>query len=243
MSSELPLVGDYSPNSVAASGRRVGVAIFPGTLGDRDVIRALRSAGIEPVELWHADTDLQDVDAVILPGGCSYGDYLRPGALAANAPLVKAIKAAAADGLPVLGTGNGFQILTEAGILPGAFKKNDTNRYNVSAQQLKVSNNTTAFTADYAADEQILLPLKVEYGNYYIDEASAAELAENNQIVLRYADNPHGSTWCIAGVANRAGNVVGLLPQAEYAIEEGFGPSTDGARVFTSLLSSLAGGN
>lgn len=243
MTSELPLVGDYSPNSVEATGRRVGVAIFPGTLGDRDIIRALRAVGVEAVELWHADTDLQGVEAVILPGGCSYGDYLRPGALAANAPLVQTIKAAAEEGLPVLGTGNGFQILAEAGILPGAFKKNDSNHYNASAQKLTVVNNSTAFTADFAADEQILLPLKVEYGNYYIDEASAAELTENNQIVLRYADNPHGSTWCIAGVSNRAGNVVGLLPQAEYAIEEGFGPSTDGIRVFTSLLSSLAGGN
>ncbi|MFC0582186.1 phosphoribosylformylglycinamidine synthase subunit PurQ [Micrococcoides hystricis] len=242
MTTELPLVGDYSTDSVADSGLRVGVAVFPGTLGDRDITRALTRHGIEAVQLWHRDTDLQDVDAVILPGGSSYGDYLRPGALAANAPLIKAIKAGVEKGLAVLGTGNGFQILTEAGLLPGAFKMNDSARYHNSAETLTVANNSTAFTKDFSKDERIVLPLSVGYGNYWVDEATAAELAENNQIVLRYAENPHGSTQAIAGVANREGNVVGLLPQAEYAIEAGFGPSTDGARVFTSLLSSLAGG-
>ena len=242
MSTELPLVGDYSAPTAELSGARIGVAVFPGTLGDRDVTRALTLAGATPVSLWYEDTDLSNVDAVILPGGASYGDYMRPGALAAQAPLVKAIVAAAEAGTPILGTGNGFHVLTEAGILPGVLGLNESARYHVTAQPVKVESTKTAFTGDYTEGEELVLPLKSKYGNYFVDAATASELESSGRVVLRYVSNPNGSVNDIAGVANAAGNVVGLLPQVEYAVENGFGPSVDGAKVFTSILRTLAGG-
>lgn len=229
---------------------RVGVVTFPGSLDDRDAARAVRLAGGEPVALWHADADLHGVDAVILPGGFSYGDYLRAGAISRFAPVTGSIVEAARGGLPVLGICNGFQILTEAHLLPGSMIKNDHRRFVCREQQLRVERTDTAWTNEYAEGEVITVPLKNQDGQYVADERTLDELEGEGRVVFRYVGaNPNGSWRDIAGVSNERGNVVGLMPHPEHAVEPGFGPDgakgprsgTDGLRFFTSVLKSLVG--
>ncbi|WP_010524386.1 phosphoribosylformylglycinamidine synthase subunit PurQ [Nesterenkonia sp. F] len=254
--SETPLIGETGSASgeSALDGARIGVVTFPGTLDDRDAARAVRIAGGTAVPLWHADDALGDVDAVIVPGGFSYGDYLRAGAISRFAPLMRRI-AESADpsagaGLPVLGICNGFQILTEAHLLPGSMIKNDHLRFRCADQVLRVENTSTAWTAQFTDDEPITVPLKNQDGQYVADAATLEQLEAEGRVTFRYVGtNPNGSRHDIAGVSNAAGNVVGLMPHPEHAVEAGFGPDdatgmrsgTDGLTVFTSVISSLAG--
>lgn len=251
---DLPLIGDFSTAGPVLTGARIGVVTFPGTLDDRDAARAVRLAGGEAVALWHAEADgakaLSSLDAVIIPGGFSYGDYLRAGAIARFAPLMDAIIAAAGGGLPVLGICNGFQILTESHLLPGSMIKNEHLKFLCTDQVLRVENNTTAWTRDFAAGEEITVPLKNQDGQYVADEKTLDELEGEGRVAFRYVGvNPNGSRRDIAGITNAAGNVVGLMPHPEHAVEPGFGPDspagmrlgTDGLGVFTSVLASLAG--
>ena len=229
---------------------RIGVVTFPGTLDDRDAARAVRLAGADPVILWHADDDLRQVDAVVLPGGFSYGDYLRAGAISRFAPVMASVVAAAGRGLPVLGICNGFQVLTESHLLPGSMVKNDHLHFVCREQQLIVENDQTPWTRDFTAGEQITVPLKNQDGQYVADAATLACLEDEGRVVFRYRTvNPNGSRHDIAGVCNEAGNVVGLMPHPEHAVEPGFGPDgpggprtcTDGLRFFTSVLHPLVG--
>jgi phosphoribosylformylglycinamidine synthase len=216
---------------------RVGVVTFPGSLDDRDAARAVRVAGAEAVPLWHADPSLHDVDAVILPGGFSYGDYLRCGAIARFAPVMDTIVAAARDGLPVLGICNGFQVLCESHLLPGALIRNDRRRFVCRDQALRIENNRTAWTSGYQRDQQIVIPLKNGEGGYVADARTLDELEGEGRVVARYVDgNPNGSYRDIAGICNEAGNVVGLMPHPEHAVEDLTGPGTDGLPFFLSLL-------
>ena len=221
---------------------RIGVITFPGSLDDRDAARAVRLAGAEPVALWHADRDLRGVDAVILPGGFSYGDYLRCGAIARFAPVMSELVAAARSGLPVLGICNGFQILCEAHLLPGALTRNSGLRFVTRDLRLRVENDQTAWTRGYRRGEQIVLPLKSGEGAYVAGPGTLAELEAGGQVVVRYAGgNPNGSAAGIAGVCNAEGNVVGLMPHPEHAVSELTGPSTDGLGFFTSAITAVAG--
>ncbi|MDR4534001.1 phosphoribosylformylglycinamidine synthase subunit PurQ [Glutamicibacter sp. PS] len=248
MSNDLPLIGDYSTPTAELSGARIGVVTFPGTLDDRDAARAVRTAGAQSVSLWHADSDLGDVDAVIIPGGFSYGDYLRAGAISRFAPMMsKIVDAANSEAkLPVLGICNGFQILTESHLLPGSMIKNDHLRFICRDQVLRVENNTTAWTNGYEASQEITIPLKNQDGQYVADEKTLDELEAENRVAFSYVGwNPNGSRRSIAGISNAAGNVVGLMPHPEHAIEVGFGPDatgTDGLTFFTSVLTHLVGG-
>ena len=227
---------------------RIGVVTFPGSLDDRDAARAVRLAGADAVALWHADASLHGVDAVVLPGGFSYGDYLRAGAISRFAPVMEKLVDAARGGLPVLGICNGFQILCEAHLLPGAMIKNDHRAFVCREQVLTVENVTTAWTRDYAEGERITVPLKNQDGQFVADERTLDELEAEGRVVFRYTGwNPNGSRRDIAGITNAAGNVVGLMPHPEHAVEPGFGPDgpegprrgTDGLRFFTSVLGSL----
>jgi phosphoribosylformylglycinamidine synthase subunit PurQ / glutaminase len=221
---------------------RIGVITFPGSLDDRDAARAVGLAGAEPVALWHADRDLRGVDAVILPGGFSYGDYLRCGAIARFAPVMGELVAAARSGLPVLGICNGFQILCEAHLLPGALTRNSGLRFVTRDLRLRVENDQTAWTRAYRRGEQIVVPLKSGEGSYMADPGTLAELEATGQVVIRYASgNPNGSVAGIAGVCNAEGNVVGLMPHPEHAVSELTGPSTDGLGFFTSAITAVAG--
>jgi phosphoribosylformylglycinamidine synthase subunit PurQ / glutaminase len=248
MSSELPLIGDYSAPSTELNGARIGVVTFPGTLDDRDAARAVRLAGAEAVSLWHADESLQDVDAVVLPGGFSYGDYLRAGAISRFAPMMgRIIDAAKSDAkLPVLGICNGFQILTESHLLPGSMIKNDHLKFLCRDQVLRVENNQTAWTNQYQAGQEITVVLKNQDGQYVADEKTLDALEAEGRVALRYVGwNPNGSRRGIAGITNEAGNVVGLMPHPEHAVEAGYGPDhtgTDGLGFFTSVLTTLVGG-
>ena len=217
---------------------RVGVVTFPGSLDDRDAARAVRIAGADPVALWHADAHLHDVDAVVLPGGFSYGDYLRCGAIARFAPVMTSVIAAARDGLPVLGICNGFQVLCEAHLLPGALVRNQRRKFICRDQWLVVTNTSTMWTARYAEGQHILVPIKNMEGAYVADERTLDELEAEGRVVVRYlSDNPNGSYRDIAGITNEAGNVVGLMPHPEHAVDELSGPSTDGLGFFLSLTS------
>ena len=236
-----------SPGAGAGSAR-IGVVTFPGSLDDRDAARAVRLAGATPVALWHADDDLHGVDAVVLPGGFSYGDYLRAGAISRFAPVMDSLVDAARGGLPVLGICNGFQILCEAHLLPGAMIKNDHRAFVCREQQLSVQNTDTAWTREYALGERITIPLKNQDGQFVADERTLDQLEAQGRVVFRYAGwNPNGSRRDIAGITNEAGNVVGLMPHPEHAVEPGFGPDgpagprrgTDGLRFFTSVLGTL----
>ncbi|WP_155351209.1 phosphoribosylformylglycinamidine synthase subunit PurQ [Acrocarpospora pleiomorpha] len=220
---------------------RVGVVTFPGTLDDQDAARAVLLAGAEAVPLWHADHDLKGVDAVFLPGGFSYGDYLRCGAISRFAPLMEELIPAAKAGLPVLGTCNGFQILCEAHLLPGALTRNAGLHYLCRDQGIRVENNATAWTGQFTEDQEILLPIKHGEGRYVADEATLAELERDGRVVFRYiGGNPNGSLNDIAGICNEAGNVVGLMPHPEHAVEELTGaPSVDGRGFFASILRKL----
>jgi phosphoribosylformylglycinamidine synthase subunit PurQ / glutaminase len=222
---------------------RIGVVTFPGSLDDRDAARAVRLAGAEPVGLWHGNQDLQGVDAVILPGGFSYGDYLRCGAIARFAPVMGELVPAARAGLPVLGICNGFQILCEAHLLPGALTRNAGLRFVTRDLRLRVENTGTAWTRSYQPGQQIVVPLKSGEGAYAADPATLAGLEAGGQVVIRYASgNPNGSAADIAGVCNAAGNVVGLMPHPEHAVSALTGPSADGLGFFTSVLSFLPAG-
>ena len=231
-----------------AAGARIGVVTFPGTLDDRDAARAVRIAGATAVPLWHADADLRGVDAVILPGGFSYGDYLRAGAISRFAPVMGEIVEAAGRGLPVLGICNGFQVLTEAHLLPGSMIKNDHRAFVCREQVLSVENVETPWTREYRVGERITVPLKNQDGQYVADERTLDELEGEGRVVFRYQDwNPNGSRRDIAGICNPAGNVLGLMPHPEHAVEPGFGPDgpagprtgTDGLRFFTSVLGAI----
>jgi phosphoribosylformylglycinamidine synthase len=227
---------------------KIGVITFPGTLDDRDAARAIRLAGGEPVLLWHADSDLQGVDAVVLPGGFSYGDYLRAGAISRFAPAMDAVVDAARGGMPVLGICNGFQVLTEAHLLPGSMVKNDHLHFVCREQVLSVENTSTAWTNQFASGQHITIPLKNQDGQFVADERTLDQLEGEGRVVFRYQGwNPNGSRRDIAGIANERGNVVGLMPHPEHAVEQGFGPDgadglrsgTDGLGIFTSVLASL----
>jgi phosphoribosylformylglycinamidine synthase len=229
---------------------RIGVVAFPGTLDDRDALRAVRLAGAEGVELWHADRSLHGADAVVLPGGFSYGDYLRAGAIARFAPVMEAVIDAAAGGMPVLGICNGFQILTESHLLPGSMIKNDHRKFVCREQALRVENAATAWTGTFAAGQRIVIPLKNQDGQYQVSDRELERLEAEGRVVFRYEDwNPNGSRNDIAGVTNEAGNVVGLMPHPEHAVEPGFGPDgpggprsgVDGLGFFASAVQHLAG--
>jgi len=219
---------------------RVGVVTFPGSLDDRDAQRAVRLAGADPVPLWHRDRDLRAVDAVVLPGGFSYGDYLRCGAIARFSPVMESIVPAARAGLPVLGICNGFQILCEAHLLPGALTRNASLRFVCRDQRLRIENASTNWTSAYTAGQEIVVPLKNGEGRYVADEQTLADLEGSGRVVARYlGPDPNGSRNAIAGVANDAGNVVGLMPHPEHAVEALTGRGTDGLGFFRSVLRSL----
>ena len=219
---------------------RIGVLTFPGSLDDVDAARAVRIAGGEPVALWHADHDLKDVDAVILPGGFSYGDYLRAGAIAARAPLMQDVVARANDGMPVLGICNGFQVLCEAGLLPGALTRNSHLHFRNRDQALRVERADTPWTADYTDGQRIVIPVKNGEGRYVAADAELDRLEGEGRVVVRYVEgNPNGSSRDIAGVTSANGRVVGLMPHPEHAVEDLTGPSTDGLGFFTSVLTAV----
>jgi phosphoribosylformylglycinamidine synthase subunit PurQ / glutaminase len=227
---------------------RIGVVTFPGTLDDRDTQRAVRVAGGEAVPLWHRDKDLKQVDAVVLPGGFSYGDYLRAGAISRFSPVMETIIGQAKSGMPVLGICNGFQVLTEAHLLPGAMLRNTDLHFVCRDQKLRVETSGTAWTADYTAGQEISIPLKNIDGRYTADPHTLDELEAEGRVVVRYprgaaADgygNPNGSLRDIAGITNAAGNVVGLMPHPEHAVESLVGTGrTDGLGFFTSVLKKL----
>ena len=215
---------------------KIGVITFPGTLDDVDAARAARTAGAEVVSLWHADEDLRGVDAVVVPGGFSYGDYLRSGAISALAPVMRAVVDAANQGMPVLGICNGFQILTEAGLLPGALTRNQGLHFHCEDTYLEVANADTAWTREFEAGQRILIPAKHGEGRFQADAETVERLEEEGRVVFRYTDNFNGSINGIAGITNEAGNVVGLMPHPEHAIDLLTGPSTDGLGLFVSAL-------
>jgi phosphoribosylformylglycinamidine synthase subunit PurQ / glutaminase len=219
---------------------RIGIVTFPGSLDDRDAQRAVRIAGAEPVPLWHADPDLHGVDAVILPGGFSYGDYLRCGAIARFSAVMESIIKGAADGMPVLGICNGFQILCEAHLLPGALTRNRHLHFRNRDQWLRIESTTTAWTAGYEDQQELLIPIKSGEGCYVADDRTLDELIVEGRIVARYLrGNPNGSLRDIAAIRNEAGNVVGIMPHPEHAVEALTGPSVDGLGFFTSVLAHL----
>ena len=218
---------------------RVGVITFPGTLDDVDAARAVRLSGAEAVSLWHADADLRGVDAVVVPGGFSYGDYLRCGAIAKFAPVMTEVVAAAGRGMPVLGICNGFQILCEAGLLPGALTRNAGLHFVCRDVWLKVDSITTAWTSRFEWGAELLVPLKSGEGRYVASESVLDELEAEGRVVFRYADNPNGSMRDIAGVSSADGRVVGLMPHPEHATEALTGPSDDGLGIFYSALDAV----
>ncbi|UPK75641.1 phosphoribosylformylglycinamidine synthase subunit PurQ [Nocardioidaceae bacterium SCSIO 66511] len=220
---------------------KVGVVTFPGSLDDVDAARAVRLAGAESVALWHGDKELSGVDAVVLPGGFSYGDYLRCGAIARFAPVMESIVAAANAGMPVLGICNGFQILCEAHLLPGALVRNDHQRFVCRDQLLRIENADTAWTSAYDGDQEIVVPLKNGEGGFVVDEQTLDALEADGRVVARYVGlNPNGSMRDIAGITNERGNVVGLMPHPEHAVDALFGSGLDGRGFFESVLESAA---
>jgi phosphoribosylformylglycinamidine synthase I len=226
---------------------RIGVITFPGTLDDIDAVRAVRYAEGEPVSLWHADDDLKNVDAVIVPGGFSYGDYLRAGAIAAQAPIMRAVIDRARAGLPVLGICNGFQILVEAGLLPGIVMRNAGLKFLCRDQWLRVENTNTIWTSRYEPGAEILVPMKNAEGRYVADQRTLDELEAENRVLFRYVGdgptqgNPNGSLNDIAGVCSADGRVAALMPHPEHAIEALTGPTDDGLGIFLSVTDALVG--
>jgi phosphoribosylformylglycinamidine synthase len=227
---------------------RVGVVTFPGSLDDRDAQRAIRLAGGTPVPLWHQEADLQGVDALVLPGGFSYGDYLRCGAIAAHSTIMSEVISEARKGLPVLGICNGFQILVEAGLLPGGLIRNDHGDFICRDQKLRVESTDTVWTADYELSQEITIPLKNGEGGFIADDETLKRIEGENLVAFRYLEvNPNGSLHDIAGLRDESGRIVGLMPHPEHAVEAGFGPDTDdamksgtdGLAIFTSVLRSV----
>ena len=219
---------------------RVGVITFPGTLDDRDAARAVNVGGATAVALWHADADLKNVDAVILPGGFSYGDYLRCGAISRFAPVMKLVIEAAGKGMPVLGICNGFQVLCESHLLPGALTRNSDLHFLCRDQEIEIVNNTTAWTGSFTAGEKITIPLKNGEGSFQCDDKTLALLEDNGRVVARYiGENPNGSRNLIAGITNERGNIVGLMPHPEHAIDPLTGPTAQGLGFFTSILNAM----
>lgn len=218
---------------------RIGVVTFPGSLDDQDALRAVRLAGAEPVSLWHGSDSLGGVDAVILPGGFSYGDYLRCGAIARFAPIMREVVTAANGGMPVLGICNGFQVLCESHLLPGAMMRNAGRRFVCRQQRLRVESNDTVWTCGYTAGQEITIVLKSGEGNYQADADTLHQLEEENRVVFRYVDNPNGSLGDIAGITNGRGNVVGLMPHPEHSVEALTSATRDGLTFFTSVQQFL----
>ncbi len=221
---------------------KVGVVTFPGSLDDHDAARAVRAVGGESISLWHADSQLHDVDAVILPGGFSYGDYLRCGAISRFSPVMTSIIERANTGMPVLGICNGFQVLCESHLLPGALTRNQGLHFLCTDQRLRIENNSTAWTSTYSKDQEIVIPLKNGEGSFQCDDETLERLEGEGLVVARYlGENPNGSRNLIAGITNARGNVVGLMPHPEHAIDTLTGPSADGLPFFTSILSQMVG--
>ena len=223
---------------------KVGVVTFPGSLDDVDARRAVRFGGADAVPLWHGDHDLRGVDAVVLPGGFSYGDYLRCGAISRFSPVMTEVVAAAGRGMPVLGICNGFQVLCESHLLPGALIRNDHRKFNCVDTTLRVENASTAWTSDFEAGQEITIVLKNGEGGFVADERTLDALEGEGRVVFRYAvrpgeRNPNGSYRAIAGITNERGNIVGLMPHPEHCVEEGYGPSLDGLPFFTSVLKQV----
>ena len=221
---------------MSAAGIRVGVVTFPGSLDDRDAARAVRLAGAQAVALWHGDADLRGVDAVILPGGFSYGDYLRCGAIARFAPVMTEVARAAQGGFPVLGICNGFQVLCESHLLPGALVRNRSRRFGCIDQALRVENTATPWTRAFTPGAEIVVPLKNGEGGFVADPHTLDVLEGEGRVVVRYlGEDPNGSYRAIAGITNAAGNVVGLMPHPEHAVDTLTGPTTDGLGFFNSV--------
>jgi phosphoribosylformylglycinamidine synthase I len=219
---------------------RVGVVVFPGTNCEHDVAAALERVGAAPVFVWHGERDLAALDAVVLPGGFAHGDYLRPGALARFAPVMESVARFAGEGGPVLGICNGFQVLTEAGLLPGALVKNRGLRFVCAPVTLRVDSARSVLTAGLEPGTELLVPVNHFSGSYVCDAATLARLREEGRVVLRYVENPNGSLDDIAGIAGAAGNVVGLMPHPERAIDLLLG-SADGLPLLRSLVTAAAG--
>ena len=230
---------------------KIGVITFPGTLDDVDADRAVRYAEAESVPLWHADSDLRSVDAVVVPGGFSYGDYLRAGAIASQAPVMQSVIDRARQGMPVFGICNGFQILCEAGLLPGALIRNERLRFICRDQWLKIENNTSAWSTRYEAGAEILVPLKNAEGCYVADTKVLDELEAENRVLARYIGsavapspdytaNPNGSMRDIAGIVSADGRVAALMPHPEHAIDALTGPTDDGLGFFLSVVDHLS---
>ena len=224
---------------------RIGVVTFPGSLDDRDAQRAIRLAGATPVALWHGEHDLHGVDALVLPGGFSYGDYLRAGAIASLSPIMAEVIDAANKGMPVLGICNGFQMLTEAHLLEGGLIRNEAGAFICRDQRLRIENSSTDWTNGFTDKQEITIPLKNGEGGFIASTETLARLEGEGRVIARYLDvNPNGSLNDIAGVTNKRGNVVGLMPHPEHAVEPGFGPDTaaamrsgvDGLAFFTSVI-------
>ncbi|MFV0429213.1 MAG: phosphoribosylformylglycinamidine synthase subunit PurQ [Arachnia sp.] len=218
---------------------RIGVVTFPGSLDDADALRAVRLSGAEAVPLWHASDSLEGVDAVVLPGGFSYGDYLRCGAIARFSPIMDLVIDAANRGMPVLGICNGFQLLCEAHLLEGAMIRNQQRRFVCRDERLRVETIDTTWTCGFRTGDEITIVLKNGEGNYQASPQTLQRLEDNNQVVFRYLDNPNGSAHDIAGITNAKGNVVGLMPHPEHNVEDLTSPSLDGRRFFASVLSFI----
>ncbi|MBY3985888.1 phosphoribosylformylglycinamidine synthase subunit PurQ [Rhodococcus fascians] len=219
---------------------RVGVITFPGTLDDVDASRAVTLAGGEAISLWHADADLKNVDAIVVPGGFSYGDYLRAGAIARFAPVMESVVKAAEGGMPILGICNGFQVLCEVGLLPGALTRNEGLHFVCRDQWLKVENAGTAWSSRYEQDAEILIPVKNAEGRFQASQSVLDELEGEGRVVFRYSgSNPNGSQRGIAGISSANGRIVGLMPHPEHATEPLTGPSDDGLGIFYSALDAI----
>lgn len=221
---------------------KIGVVTFPGSLDDHDAARAIRTVGADAVALWHGDSELHGVDAVILPGGFSYGDYLRCGAIARFAPVMTSIIERANEGMPVLGICNGFQVLCESHLLPGALTRNHALHFLCTDQRLRIENNSTVWTSSFEIGQEIVIPLKNGEGSYQCDDETLARIEGEGLVVARYVgQDPNGSRNLIAGITNARGNIVGLMPHPEHAIDSLTGPSADGLPFFTSILSQMVG--
>ncbi|PGV86431.1 phosphoribosylformylglycinamidine synthase subunit PurQ [Bacillus thuringiensis] len=215
---------------------KFAVIVFPGSNCDVDMFHAIKDELGEEVDyVWHDTENLDEYDAILLPGGFSYGDYLRCGAISRFANAMKAVQKAAEQGKPILGVCNGFQILVESGLLPGALMRNENLKFMCRTVQLRVENNETMFTSQYGKDEVINIPIAHGEGNYYCDEATLKQLEENNQIAFRYVENPNGSVSDIAGIVNEKGNVLGMMPHPERAVDKLLG-GAEGLKVFQSIL-------